>query len=92
MNFNFGEILTRAWKITWKYKVLWIFGILASCSQGGGGGGGGGNTGFQTGISDQNLPPALRHFGYQMENFAEWALDNWWIFIVIGLVFLLLIA
>lgn len=35
MNFNFGEILTRAWQIVWKNRVLWIFGILASCSRGG---------------------------------------------------------
>jgi len=33
MNFNFGEVLTRAWKIVWKHKVLWIFGILASCGR-----------------------------------------------------------
>jgi hypothetical protein len=93
MNFNFGEILTRAWQITWKYKVLWIFGILASCSQGSGGGGGGaGNSGFRSGPSDQSLPPELRRFAYQMENFVEWTLDNWWIFIVIFLVVLLLIA
>jgi hypothetical protein len=31
MNFNFGEVLTRAWQIIWKHKVLWVFGILASC-------------------------------------------------------------
>ena len=37
-NFNFGEVLTRAWQIIWKHKVLWIFGILASCARGGGGG------------------------------------------------------
>lgn len=29
---NFGEVLQRAWKILWKYKVLWLFGLLASCS------------------------------------------------------------
>src|SRR5437773_2631742 len=28
-NFNFGEILTRAWQIIWKHKILWVFGILA---------------------------------------------------------------
>jgi hypothetical protein len=32
MNFNFGEVLTRAWQIVWKHKVLWLFGILASCN------------------------------------------------------------
>ena len=53
-NFNFGEVLTRAWQIIWKHKVLWIFGILASCARGGGGGssGGGGNSGYQTGSGD----------------------------------------
>jgi hypothetical protein len=38
---NIGEVLSRAWKISWKYKVLWIFGILAGCASGGGSGGGG---------------------------------------------------
>lgn len=92
MNFNFGEILTRAWQITWKYKVLWIFGILAGCTNGGGGGGGGGNTGFSTGPSDFNLPPGVQRFISQMENFANWVEDNLWIFFVIGLVALVLIV
>jgi len=61
MNFNFGEILTRAWQIVWKHKVLWIFGILASCSRGGssfnsnsssGGGDGGG-------FGQPDLPPQV---------------------------------
>ncbi|HSG43072.1 MAG TPA: hypothetical protein VLA72_07945 [Anaerolineales bacterium] len=61
MNFNFGEVLTRAWQIIWKHKVLWIFGILAGCGQGGGGGnGGGGNTGFDT--QGPNLPPQVMQF------------------------------
>ncbi len=38
MNFNFSDILTRAWKITWKHRALWLFGILASCGTGGGSG------------------------------------------------------
>ena len=28
MNFDFGDVLTRAWKITWKHKVLWAISIL----------------------------------------------------------------
>jgi hypothetical protein len=30
MNFNFGEVLTRAWQITWKYKNLWLAGVMIS--------------------------------------------------------------
>ncbi|MFZ5822359.1 MAG: hypothetical protein ACOYYJ_20915 [Chloroflexota bacterium] len=95
MNFNFGEILTRAWQITWKYKVLWIFGILAGCSQGGGNGGGGGSssgpTDYSNGPSDFDLPPELRRFIPMLENFADWVTENWWIFIVIGLAVLVLV-
>jgi hypothetical protein len=32
MNFNFGEVLTRAWQIIWKHKVLWIFGVFAQAA------------------------------------------------------------
>ena len=96
MNLNFGEVLSRAWQITWKYKVLWIFGILAGCTNGGGGGSGGGsgggNSGYGTGPSNFDVPPELRNFVYQMETFFDWAMDNWWIFIVIGLVVLLLVV
>ena len=56
MNFNFGEVLTRAWQIIWKHKVLWIFGILASCGRGSGGGNGGG--GRRRHLGDSKLPRA----------------------------------
>ena len=92
MTINFGEVLTRAWEITWKYKVLWIFGILAGCTNGGGGSSGGGNSGFSTGPSDSNIPPELRRFVYGMENLVDWVADNLWIFIVIGFVVLLLVV
>ena len=69
MTFNFGEVLSRAWQIIWKHKVLWIFGILASCGRSGGGnGGGGGNTGFDTGGPDVQLPPQLEQL---FERIAE---------------------
>jgi len=32
---DYGEVLSRAWQIIWKYKALWIFGILAGCVSGG---------------------------------------------------------
>jgi hypothetical protein len=80
MNFNFGEVLTRAWQIIWKHKVLWIFGFLASCGRGGGGNGGGnsgggGDSGFGTGPAP-DLPP-------QAERFFEWIAENVVTFIVI---------
>jgi hypothetical protein len=60
---DYGEILTRAWKITWKFKVLWIFGILASCGTRSGGNVNFNNT-FNSGgngfsNSTPNLPPAV---------------------------------
>ena len=61
MNFNFGEILTRAWQIVWKNRVLWIFGILASCGRGGssfnGSSSGRGDGGFGT---PSDFPPQMR--------------------------------
>ncbi len=66
MNFNFGEVLTRAWQIVWKRRALWIFGMLASCSRGGANvnwslnGGSGGNGGFNGGTP--NLPPQVEQF------------------------------
>jgi len=29
MHFDFGDVLTHAWKITWKHKVLWIISVLS---------------------------------------------------------------
>ena len=70
MSFNFGEVLSRAWQIIWKHRVLWIFGILASCGRGGGGGnGGGGNSGFNTEGPDINIPP-------QLEQLFNWIAQN----------------
>ena len=34
---NIGEVFSRSWEIIWKYKVLWIFGLLAGLTGGSGG-------------------------------------------------------
>jgi hypothetical protein len=31
---DYGKVLGRAWEITWRWKVLWVFGFLASLGQG----------------------------------------------------------
>lgn len=88
---DFGEILTKAWKIIWKFKILWIFGILSSCGQGGGGGGGSGNTGVQYSKGDANIPPGFRQFFYNLENFFE-NIQGWQIAaMVIGFILFILI-
>ncbi len=51
---DYGYALIRAWKITWKYKVLWIFGILAGCRANGNGGG---NSNFSQDYTD--MPPEI---------------------------------
>ena len=64
---NFGEILTRSWKIIWNYKILWLFGFLASLGAGGGNGGGGSNFNFNS-RSGQNPFTAPN-----MNNMPLWA-------------------
>ncbi|MHB8133536.1 MAG: hypothetical protein ACYDH1_04840 [Anaerolineaceae bacterium] len=41
---NYSEIFSNAWKIVWKFKALWIFGILSSCMRSGGGSSGSGGS------------------------------------------------
>ena len=41
----YSRLINRAFQITWRYKVLWIFGILLALTSGGGGGGGAGSGG-----------------------------------------------
>jgi hypothetical protein len=79
-NFNFGEVLTKAWQNIWKHKVLWIFGILASCARSGGGGSSG-NSGYQTGSGDAPFSGGeFEQFVNQAGQFLE---QNLWIIIVI---------
>jgi hypothetical protein len=32
---DYGKVLTRAWEITWRWKILWILGFLAALGRGG---------------------------------------------------------
>ena len=92
MNFNFGEVISRAWHITWKYKVLWIFGILASCSRGGGGSGGGGSGGG--GGNGNGYSPYGQDFERAFEQIGQWLTNNWWIvaLIILALIVLILLS
>ncbi|MCL4299485.1 MAG: hypothetical protein KJ077_27360 [Anaerolineae bacterium] len=53
------DILKQAFRITWRYRPLWLFGFLLALCGGGGGGGGGGNFNFPSGGGEGdfgNLP------------------------------------
>jgi hypothetical protein len=85
---DYGWVLKRTWEITWKFKGLWVLGILASCSSGGGGGGHGGSssgTGYQfSGESD----PRFLQFQHWIESIPK---ETWIaIAVVAGIVVLLL--
>jgi hypothetical protein len=87
-NFNFGEVLTRAWKIIWKHKVLWIFGILASCARrSGGSGNGGGN--YRTGSGGNSSLPSGQ-FERVLSQVGNYIGQHLWIIVVVVLVLILL--
>ena len=83
MNFNFGEVLTRAWQIVWKHRVLWVFGILASCGRGGSNFNSGGSGQGDGGIPS-DLPP-------QVEQWLQIIQENLTAFITIGVTLICLI-
>jgi hypothetical protein len=94
MNFNFSEVLARAWKITWKYKILWIFGILAGCARGGGGSSSGG-TGWSGGSNGSGYSPFDTSETERIFNqFSEWLTSHWWVvaLIILGVLLLVLLS
>lgn len=70
---DYGEILSKAWKIVWKFKVLWIFGIFASCGTRSGPNFNF-NSSYRTGnefSSEPNLPPAVMTQLYRLARLFE---------------------
>ena len=63
---DIGGVLSRAWQIIWKFKVLWIFGILASCS---GGGSNPGSSSYQ--FSGNELSPRTQAFFNQLPHLSS---------------------
>ena len=57
---EFGQIIKKAWDITWRYRYLWILGLFAGVTGPGGGGGstgsGTGNRNFGTGSGSGSSP------------------------------------
>jgi hypothetical protein len=52
---DYGEVLSRAWRIIWRHKILWLFGILAGCTNfGGSSGNAGSGVQYEFGPEDFN--------------------------------------
>lgn len=49
------ELLKQSFRITWRYRALWIFGFLLALCSGGGGSGGGGNFNFRGGMNERDF-------------------------------------
>jgi hypothetical protein len=81
---EFGEVLSRAWQIVWRHKVLWIFGILTSC---GGNTNGGASSNYSVSTESGELPPQWQSF------FDQWAnLPDWQIALIVGAIVLVILA
>jgi hypothetical protein len=85
---EFGEVLSRAWQIIWKHKVLWIFGILAGC--GTATGGAGSNSGLRYSRQGE-LPPAVSQWFQSGNQGLIWAIIAIIILVVILLVIISLV-
>lgn len=62
---NFGYVIKRAWEIIWKFKILWIFGILASCGQATGSNAG--NSGYRVSGQGSNVVTQFERFFNQID-------------------------
>jgi hypothetical protein len=93
---DFGKLFTRAWEIIWNNKILWLFGLLASCTSGYGRGGGNFNfsgssrrdfTGDLENFNPGQMPPFFR----DIERFFDRLIngdESTILLIVVGLVLL----
>jgi hypothetical protein len=80
---DFGNVLSRAWQIIWKHKVLWIFGILAGCS---------GNSGFNVNWRSSyrgDVPQQVQPYIDRFQNMSDGMIAAFVIgAILLGLIFI----
>lgn len=80
---NYGEVLSKAWKIIWHNKVLWIFGIMAGCS---GSTGGSGNFQFRQTMQDNG------ELSQQIQRFIESIPVYVWVLLALGVLLLIVLG
>lgn len=67
---DYFDILKRAWKITWRYKALWVLGLFAGAASSSTSSG---TRGYQTGSSGNGSTP---DFGGIERQFTDWVSQN----------------
>lgn len=75
---DFGEVLSRAWQIIWKHKILWLFGLLA-------GFGSSISTSTTYSLSDTDFDPRLLPYRWEFDLPYLQGMPNWQIAFIIGL-------
>jgi len=92
---DYGNVLSRAWRITWRWKILWVLGFLAGLGSGGGGGSPG-NINYSADSGDFNQFPWKTTLSDIYPGFENLAWDQIWptVAVVVALIVcvLLLIA
>lgn len=75
-------VLKRAWSVTWRYRILWLFGLFA-----GGTGGGGGGYNFSSG----DLPRDVEWIGSrELARVGYWLQDNIALIIAVAAFFMVI--
>jgi hypothetical protein len=94
---DYGKILSRAWEIIWKHKILWLFGFLASCGNGASSSSSNldfPSTEYRMDTSEfSELPLQVQHFFLRLIHFFEVNTDRLWVFgaTLVGVVLLLVL-
>lgn len=85
---EYTAIVKEAWRVTWRYKILWLFGLFVGA--GGSGSSGGSrsysNTGSNASSGSNALPSELTNVGQQM---TQWAQANLGLLIALGIALVL---
>ena len=92
MNFNFGEILTRAGQLIWRQRVLWLFGFLAGCGQSSGSSFRFNSSSFKPPTSSDpfpTLPPEAEEWFRRLQPNLVWVSQHLWLVFLIVITFVL---
>ncbi len=93
---DYGKILTKAWQVIWKYKILWLFGFLSNfgsnASNAPSANSGGSNVNFSYGSGSGNLPSGIVSFFRNLDRFFEQNSEQLAFWFVILLIVILLLS